>query len=347
MQIKSGLTMKNIFRNKQILVTGGVGSIGSEIVKNLLPFKPASIRIYDNNEYKLFAAMSEKKQVELRPLLGDIRDYERISKAMKNVDIVFHAAALKHVELSEYNPFEVVKTNIFGTQNLLSAALENEVERVVIISTDKAVNPASTMGATKLVAERLAVAATYHKGNSRTKFSAVRFGNVLGSNGSVIPTWLQQIKDGNPIQITDQRMTRFMMTINDAVQLVFKAASHTSCGETFILKMPSLRIIDLAQAVYEYFNPSRDPKDFKFTEIGKKTAEKLHEELIAEHELDSLHETDGMYVILPPTKLIGLSYPVPKKMYKKVKLLKSYSSQNQKYLSKSQIRQLLKRAMVN
>lgn len=336
--------MKNIFKGKQILVTGGVGSIGSEIVRSLLPLKPASIRIFDNNEYKLFAAMTGSNKVELRPLLGDIRDYQRINKAMKGVDIVFHAAALKHVELSEYNPFEVVKTNIFGTQNLLTAALENKVERVVIISTDKAVNPASTMGATKLVSERLAVAAIYHKGDSKTKFSAVRFGNVMGSNGSVMPTWMQQIKEGKPIQITDKRMTRFMMTIEDAVKLVFKAATYTSCGETFILKMPSLRIVDLAEAAHEYFGPDKEQVKFKFKEIGKKTAEKLHEELIAEHEMDNLHETDEMYVILPPTTLMGLPYPEVKKTYKKVQLAKSYSSQNQKYLTKTEIIKMFKRA---
>jgi len=339
--------MKNIFRNKQILVTGGVGSIGSEIVNKLLPLKPASIRIFDNNEYKLYFAMSRKNPVELRPLLGDIRDYQRIDKAMKGVDIVFHAAALKHVELSEYNPFEVVKTNILGTQNVLTAALENGVERVVIISTDKAVNPASTMGATKLVAERLAVAAMYHKGNSKTKVSAVRFGNVMGSNGSVMPAWIQQIKDGTPVKITDQQMTRFMMTIGDAVQLVFKAATFTSSGETFILKMPSLRIIDLAQAAYEHFNPDKDPNKFQYKIIGKKTAEKVHEELIAEHELDNLHETDEMYVILPPTSLMGLDYPEHKKIYKKVKLLKSYSSQNGRHLTKAEIIKMFKRAGLN
>ena len=223
--------MQNIFKNKTIIVTGGVGSIGSEIVRQLLKYSPKQIRIFDNRETELFHMQHELKDIRLRFLLGDIRDKERLIMAMENVDIVFHAAALKHVPSCEYNPFEAVKTNVYGTQNIIDAALAANVKKVVNISTDKVTNTINTMGATKLLAERLISSAQYFKGNKRTIFSSVRFGNVIGSRGSVIDLFKKQIENGSSITITDPNMTRFIMSLRQAVQLVLETANEMQGGE--------------------------------------------------------------------------------------------------------------------
>src|SRR3990167_1334073 len=211
--------MTNKIDGQTILVSGGCGSIGSVLVKELLEkHSPKQVRVLDNNEAGLFQAIrkySENKQV--RFLLGDVRDKDRVSWAMRNVDVVFHAAALKHVALNEYSPFESVKTNVVGTQNLIEAALSNNIETFINISTDKAANPTSTMGASKLLAEMLTSGADYFKGGGRTVFASVRFGNVLNSSGSVIPIFLDQIKNGGPVTITDKRMNRNFMSIKEAV----------------------------------------------------------------------------------------------------------------------------------
>src|SRR3989338_649140 len=253
--------------DKTILITGGVGSIGSELVKKILELNPKQVRIFDNNEFKLLESMQQyQKQQNLRFLLGDVRDKDRVNWAMQTVDTVFHTAALKHVALNEYSPFESVKTNVIGTQNLLEAALTHQIETFINISTDKAANPTSTMGASKLLAERLTVGMDYFKGLAKTTFANVRFGNVLNSSGSVVPIFMEQIKAGGPITITDKRMVRYFMTIPDAVNLIFKAASLAVGGEIFILKMPALKIWDLAQVMVEKFGGGK----IELKEIGKK-----------------------------------------------------------------------------
>jgi FlaA1/EpsC-like NDP-sugar epimerase len=292
--------MKNFYENKDILITGGCGSIGSEIVRQLLKFNPQRIRIFDQNEAAMFNLEQELKAFQnVRYLIGSVRDKERLRWAIKGVDIIFHAAALKHVPLCEYNPVEAVRTNVLGTQNLIDAAREENVDRVIAISTDKAVNPINTMGATKLLSEKLILAGRV--GAKRTKFSCVRFGNVLNSSGSVIPIFTKQIQEGGPITITSKEMTRFIMSIHDAVYLVLQAAQITGGGEIIILKMKSLRIIDLAEVMINELSPKYGykPSDIKIKTIGIRPGEKLHELLISEEDAFHLIEKRDMYILSP------------------------------------------------
>lgn len=338
----------NQFTGKKILVTGGMGSIGSEIVRSLLKYKPLVIRVYDNNEHQLFNLLSLcAVHKNLRPLLGDIRDVERLRKAMNDIDIVFHAAGLKHVEMSEYNPFEAVKTNILGTQNVIDTAMKENVEKVIFISTDKVVNPSSTMGATKLVAERLISSTYYHQGNNKTKFGVVRFGNVLFSAGSVLPVWTEQISHGQPLTITDNKMTRFIMPVQEAVGLVFQAASLVKNGETFILKMPSVNIKDLATAFIQLTAPKQGINPDKVVRkiIGIRSGEKMSEELIAQSEATNLYETNSMYIVVPFQEILRQRMKKQKYSFRKVKNFSRYSSASQKPLTIPQITALLKKAM--
>ena len=299
----------DFYRNKKLLVTGGVGSIGSNLVKKLLKLDPAIIRVFDNNETGLFDLEQELQSPKIRTLLGDIRDKDRMSMAMNGIDIVFHASALKHVPLCEYNPFDAVKTNVLGTQNVLEAALANEVRKVINVSTDKAVSPTNVMGATKLLAERLTISANYYSGNKKTVFSSVRFGNVLNSRGSVIPLFRKQIREGGPVTITDRRMTRFFMEIPAASHLILTAGEIAKGREIFILKMPAFRIADLAEAMIEEYasESGRRPSDIPVKIIGKRNGEKLYEDLMAEEEAERAYEREDMFLIVPHT----LSHETP------------------------------------
>lgn len=289
--------MKNIFKGKIILVTGGCGSIGSEIVKQLLKFKPESIRVFDHDEHAHFKFSQEVKSKRIRHLIGDIRDKERVVRAMDEVDIVFHAAALKHVPFCEYNPFEAVNTNVVGTKNLVDVAIEKGVDKFIGISTDKAVNPINTMGATKLLSEKIVTNAPL--GKSKVKFCCVRFGNVLASSGSVIPIFKKQIKDGDVVTITSDKMTRFFMSLHDAVSLVLKAADLVKGGETFILKMDALSVIDLAKVLVEELAPKygKDPATMKYKMIGVRPGEKMSESLMNEEESEYMTELKDMLVL--------------------------------------------------
>jgi UDP-N-acetylglucosamine 4,6-dehydratase len=300
--------MANAFKDKNILVTGGTGSIGSEIVRKVLQRKPNVVRVFDNDETELFNLEQELRSYpNVRFLVGDVRDKERLQRAVEGIDFVFHAAALKHVPLCEYNPFEAVKTNVLGTQNVIEAAMEEEVEKLITISTDKAVNPVNVMGATKLLAERLTVSANYYKGLRKTTFSCVRFGNVLDSRGSVIPLFQNQIARGGPLTLTDMHMTRFVMSIPRAVDLVFKAAEMARRGEIFILKMPALRISDLAKAMIDELAPRYGyrPESIKVKVSGKRAGEKMYEELLTADEAMNARETRDMFVITPAAKSKG------------------------------------------
>ncbi|SEJ23550.1 UDP-N-acetylglucosamine 4,6-dehydratase family protein [Paenibacillus polymyxa] len=288
-----------MFTNKIVLVTGGTGSIGSEIVRNVLSYNPKALRIFSRDESKQFDLQQELKEfTNIRYLIGDIRDKQRLSYAMEDVDYIFHAAALKHVPACEYNPMEAVKTNVIGVQNLIETAIEHNVEKVVAISTDKVVNPTNTMGATKLLSERLISAANLYKGSKRTIFSCVRFGNVMGSRGSVIPLFRDQIAKGMPVTVTHAEMTRFMMSIPQAAQLVIDAAHYSQGGEVFVLKMPILKITDLAQCLVDSYEEAvGQPYRGEIIETGIRPGEKLYEELMTLEESERALENGQMYII--------------------------------------------------
>jgi UDP-N-acetylglucosamine 4,6-dehydratase (inverting) len=275
---------------KIILLTGGTGSFGkkfSEIV--LRDHNPASIRIYSRGEllqYEMEKAFSNDK---LRFFIGDVRDRDRLTRAMNDVDIVIHAAALKHVPACEYNPIEAVKTNVDGAKNVIECAIDNNVEKVLALSTDKAVHPVNLYGATKMVAEKLFVQGNYYSGKKRTKFACVRYGNVVGSRGSVIPLFLAQKKTGT-ITITDERMTRFWITLDQGVNFVIQGIEQMRGGEIFVPKIPSMKVTDLARAVA----PEAEIKT-----IGIRPGEKLHEVLLTEDESRHAREFDNYYIIEP------------------------------------------------
>lgn len=332
--------LKDFFKGKDILVTGGCGSIGSEIVKQLLKYDVKRVRSFDNNESGQFHMQEElKAHDKLRTLMGDIRDKERLKWAMRGVDIVFHVAALKHVPMCEYNPFEAVSTNVRGTQNLIDVTKEENIERFIAISTDKAVNPINTMGATKLLSEKLVINASL--GEVKTKFSCVRFGNVLNSDGSVIPIFREQIKRGGPVTVTSKEMIRFFMSMPDAVRLILKAAKIMKGREIFILKMKSLRIVDLAEVMIQELAPEygHKPSDIKIKFIGVRPGEKLRETLITEEEVSYVTEKDGMFVLRS-----GIVTPhyVSEEPVSKPLPSEEYNAKYSKFLTKEEIRKLLK-----
>ncbi len=342
----------DFFRGKNILITGGTGSIGSEIARKLLSYRAGVVRILDIDEEAQFELANELLPTpNIRFLVGDVRDKERIKRAMENIDVVFHAAALKHVPSCEYNPFEAVKTNVLGTQNVIEAAIDEEVEKFITISTDKAVNPVSVMGTTKMLAEKLTISANYYKGPRKTAISCVRFGNVLGSSGSVIPVFVKQISAGGPVTVTDPNMTRFVMTMQRAVELVLKATQMSDGGEVFIFKMPAVRVGDLAEAMIEELAPGYGhvPSEVKTKIIGIRPGEKFHEELMTEEESVWVQETGEMFIVKPPVELPDVVLKKPGKIVHKP-LTKEYLaakrkrlvSKDARLLSKDEIRGMLK-----
>ncbi len=288
----SGELMKDVFEGKTILLTGGTGSFGNKFVELVLKeFNPKSIRIYSRGELKQIemATKFENPDDKLRYFIGDVRDKKRLYRAMNGVDIVIHAAALKHVPICEYNPIEAVKTNIDGAKNIVDCAIDNDVEKVIAISTDKAVQPVNLYGATKLVAEKLITQANSYVGSRRTRFSCVRYGNVVGSSGSVIPLFKKQMKQ-NEVTITDERMTRFWITLEQGVRLVFNSLNIMKGGEIFIPKIPSMRIVDLVDAL---------SPNIKRKIIGIRPGEKIHEVLITVDEARHAREFDSYYIVEP------------------------------------------------
>lgn len=328
--------VRNFYKGKIILVTGGVGSIGGEIVRTLLKCSPKTVRILDNNETGLFDLQQELKSDRIRAFIGDVRDKERLKRAISGVDIVFHAAALKHVLLCEYNPFEAVKTNVYGTQNLLDAALDENVEKFITISTDKAVNPISVMGASKLLAERLTTATNNAKGSRKTAFSAVRFGNVLNSRGSLLTIIKNQFEKGGPVTLTDERMTRFIMSIQDAVMLVLKAGMLAEGGEIFILKMPSIKVRDLIEsAIEELALKNKFPADeIKIDVIGKRYGEKMYEELMTPSEMTNMKELKDMCVLYAEKVCDECRRPED---------VKQFNSNDADHISKDEIKRMLRK----
>lgn len=289
-----------LFADRRVLVTGGTGSIGGAIVEALLPASPRALRVVSRDDSKQFELAQRHRDAEaLRMLIGDVRSRERMTRAMAGVDLVFHAAAMKHVPACEFNPFEATETNVRGTQNVVEAAIDAGVDRVLGISTDKAVDPTNVMGATKLLAERLLSAAEFYKGPSRTRFASVRFGNVIGSRGSLVPLIRGQVARGGPVTITDPEMSRYMMPIADAVGLCFAAMERMEGGEVFILKMPRVRVGDLVEVLVETYAPQFGFRadEIAIETIGIRAGEKRHEVLLTADEAAAADEVDGMFVV--------------------------------------------------
>lgn len=288
------------FKGKKVLVIGGTGTIGKSIVQTLLLESPEVIRVFSRDEHKQHELQNHSgPRNNVRYLIGDVRDYDRVHSAMQGIDYVFHLAAMKHVPSCEYNPYEAVLTNVHGTNNVVRAALAQNVKKVVFTSTDKAISPTNTYGATKLTAERLITAAEYSKGKGQTIFASVRFGNVMGSRGSVIPLFKQQILNQGKITITDRAMTRFMMTLEQATSLTIKALEEAHGGEIFVLKMPIVSLDDLASLVIKETcrQRSEDPEEVQIEEIGLRPGEKMYEELMTHEESLTAWELPDMFVI--------------------------------------------------
>lgn len=285
--------LSKALKSKRILVTGGTGSFGHQIVKELFKYEPESIHIYSRNEKKQYdMAMSYQGNKILKFNIGDVRDLERTREAMRGIDIVFNAAALKQVPNCEYAPFEAVKTNIIGANNVRRAAIEAGVQSVISISTDKAVKPVNVMGMTKAIQERIMLDPTYSSG--KTKFLCVRYGNVLGSRGSVVPLFFDYIQKNLPLPITHPDMTRFQLTLKEAVQLVLWATVKGESGDLWVQKMPAARIPDLGQALAFGLTGK---KDYPMNIIGMRPGEKMHEVLVSEEEMWRATELERHYLI--------------------------------------------------
>ena len=308
---------------KSILITGGTGSFGKKFIDILLKkFKPRRLIVYSRDEQKQFQLqkkLGENTTTPVRYFIGDVRDLDRLKFAMQGVDIAIHAAALKHVPVAEYNPFEAVKTNILGAQNVIDAAIANDVKKVIALSTDKASSPINLYGATKLTSDKLFIAANNYKGSKKIKFSVVRYGNVMGSRGSVIPFFLK-IKNNKVFPITDKKMTRFNITLEESVNFVLFCLRKMWGGEVFVPKIPSYRIIDLAKAI------SAKAK-LKF--VGRRPGEKLHEEMISQSDSINTIEYNKHFIITPSSQFINWN----KKKYMKFNKFGKNCSENFSYNS--------------
>ena len=328
--------MSNVIDGKTILITGGTGSFGKCFTKYVLThYNPKKIIIYSRDEFKQFNMANDMKEYKdkLRFFIGDVRDLERFKRALEGVDYIIHAAAMKQVPACEYNPNEAIKTNIHGAQNVIEAALDMGVKKVVALSTDKAVNPVNLYGATKMVSDKLFVAANAYAGSKDICFSIVRYGNVAGSRGSIIPVFRNIIeKGGNELPITDYRMTRFWISLTEGVELVIKALEESVGGETFISKIPSFKITDLAEAMLP---------GCKMPEIGIREGEKLHEIMITVEDSMTTYEYDRHFIVYP--QMVWSESRRPKPTGRKVPEGFSYSSGNNDWwLSVDEIRERLK-----
>ena len=328
-----------MFNNKNILITGGTGSFGKKYTKILLEkYKPNKIIIYSRDELKQYEMSQDYNDKCMRYFIGDVRDADRLKKATRDVDFIIHAAALKHVPIAEYNPMECIKTNIYGAQNVIDAALENGVSKIIALSTDKAANPVNLYGATKLASDKLFVAANNLVGNQDTRFSVVRYGNVIGSRGSVVPYFQKLLKEGTSyLPITDEKMTRFMITLDDGVNFVLKNFERMQGGEIFVPKIPSMRMVDLADAMAP--NLEREI-------IGIRPGEKLHEIMCPADDSHLTFEFDDHFVIAPTitfTKRRDYDHNILGEIGQKVAQGFEYNSGNNKeWLEKEELLKLIK-----
>jgi FlaA1/EpsC-like NDP-sugar epimerase len=337
--------MDSFFKEKRILVTGACGTVGRELVRQLLEeYEVNELISLDNNESELFFLEQKfSNYANTSFFLADVRDRDKLMHKIKNMDIVFHAAAFKHVILCEKSPFEAVQTNILGVQNIVAAASENRVERVIFTSSDKAVNPTSVMGTSKLMGERLMTAANSNYRGEGTIFTSTRFGNVLGSRGSVIPIFREQIRRGGPVTLTDPEMTRFIMSIKEAVRLVIESAFLALGGEVFITKMPVMGIKDLAEVMIEELAPryGHTPEDIKIEIIGTKPGEKMYEELMNHEETRRAIELERYFAVLPALRCShrDIAYHYPSIVNDAISI--PYNSSNEAPFSKIDLKQFL------
>ena len=327
-----------MLENKTILITGGTGSFGKKFTKTVLEKYPdiKKIIIYSRDEYKQFvmANMPEFKEhsAKLRFFIGDVRDKERMMRAFEGVDIVIHAAALKQVPACEYNPFEAIKTNVHGAQNVIDCAIERGVKKVVALSTDKACAPINLYGATKLCSDKLFIAGNAYCGSRDTRFAVVRYGNVAGSRGSVIPFFKKLVAEGaTELPITDMRMTRFWLKLEQAVEMVIEAIEHMRGGELYVKKIPSMHMPELAKAI---------APELGIKEVGIRPGEKIHEQMITKEDAPNTLEFNDFYIILPQMKFSGIQYdyegatPVPADF-------EYHSGNNDRWLTVEEMRELV------
>ena len=324
------------YEGKKFLITGGTGSLGIALTKRLLDLGAETIRILSRNESKQLVMESEIASDRVRYLIGDVRDLPRLEKALQGVDIVFHAAALKHVPVVEYNPFEAIKTNILGTQNIIDACLKENVETVIGVGTDKAVSPLSTYGATKLLMEKLFTTAQNYidKKRYRTNFLALRYGNVLGSSGSVIPKFIQQIKSKEKITITNLNMTRFSLTMDEALDFILESISLGKGSEVFIPKLKAYSIEVLKESLFELLENTGEQI------ISSRPGEKMHEILVNSDEINYVWELDKKYILFDSSKSeeqIKKNYPG----IKKTELLDTYSSNTVEKITKDELKKII------
>jgi len=328
-----------MFEGKKILITGGTGSLGQALTRRLLKYKVNTVRIYSRNENKQVLMSSQLQDERLRFLIGDIRDLQRLRRALEDIDIVFHAAALKHVPVVEYNPFEGIQTNVIGSQNVIDACLQENVELAVAVGTDKAVSPLNTYGATKLLMEKLFVNANLYSNPKRhkTKFVALRYGNVLGSSGSVIPLFIRQIKEKKKITITHPDMTRFSITMDEALDFILSTTQLAKGSEIFLPKLHAYSIIDLQNALFELLGNTGSQI------VGIRQGEKVHETLINSDEMRYSWQLKDNYVIANQfydDKKIKKTYPG----IKKIANMDRYSSDMVKKIPKNELKQIIKKS---
>lgn len=326
-----------MFKNKVLLITGGTGSFGNTVLKRFLSTEVSEIRIFSRDEKKQEDMRIAFNNPKLKFYIGDVRDYDSIFLALKGVDYVFHAAALKQVPSCEFYPMEAVRTNVLGTDNVLNAANANNVSRVVVLSTDKAVYPINSMGISKAMSEKLMIAKARSQGPGETVFCATRYGNVMASRGSVIPLFVSQLKEGKALTITDPNMTRFLMSLEDSVELVLYAFKHGQQGDIFVQKAPASTVADLATAIKELFS-----KVEPIRIIGTRHGEKLYESLISREEMAKAEDMDGYYRI--PADNRDLNYA----QYftegeEQVSSMQDYTSHNTKRLNVAEVKSLLLR----
>jgi len=327
-----------MFEGKKILITGGTGSLGQALTKRLLSLKVDTVRIFSRNESKQISMESKFNDDRLRFFIGDVRDYQRLTRALEDTDVVFHAAALKHVPIVEYNPFEAIKTNVIGSQNVIDACLHENVEKAICIGTDKAVSPLNTYGATKLLMEKLFVTASNYlkKDRHETEFIAVRYGNVLGSSGSVVPKFINLMQEKQKITITDENMTRFSILMEEALDFILKASTRGKGSEIFIPKLKAYSIMDVKEALGEILGTT------EVEIVGIRPGEKLHESLINHDEMKYAWEFDDMYMIINP--LIQNQVNTLYSNVKKLENMSAYSSDKVEKYSIDDIKKIIERS---